>query len=125
MANVVLYIAAAIPILWGISHLIPTHNIVSGFGEISEDNRNIIRMEWIVEGVSLIFIGLIVALVTYIEPIGTVSFYVYCIVALLLAVLATVSFFTGFRINFFAFRLCPLVLSTTCGLIIVALLIQA
>lgn len=124
MATLILYIAAVIPVIWGISHLVPTNNVVSGFGEISEDNRYIIRMEWIIEGVSLIFIGLLVALVTYIEPLSNISFYVYCISAIVLAALALVSFFTGFRIHFLPFRLCPFVLSTACGLITIALLIQ-
>lgn len=121
MADITLYIAAAIPILWGISHLIPTRNVVSGFGDISVDNRHIITMEWIIEGVSLIFIGLLVALVTYIEPLSNLSFYVYCISALALIVLAIVSLFTGYKINFLPFKMCPIVLSLSSVLIVVGL----
>ena len=121
MADITLYIAAAIPILWGISHLIPTKNVVSGFGDISVDNRHIITMEWIIEGVSLIFIGLLVALVTYIEPLSNLSFYVYCISALALIVLAIVSLFTGYKINFLPFKMCPIVLSLSSVLIVVGL----
>ena len=121
MADITLYIAAAIPILWGISHLIPTRNVVSGFGDISVDNRHIITMEWIIEGVSLIFIGLLVALVTYIEPLSNLSFYVYCISALALIVLASVSLFTGYKINFLPFKMCPIVLSLSSVLIVVGL----
>ena len=46
--------------LWGIAHLFATRAVVKGFGEISKDNKKIITMEWIVEGVSLIFIGTLV-----------------------------------------------------------------
>jgi hypothetical protein len=57
---ILIIIGAAITIIWGISHLFPTKSVVKGFGDITADNKNIIAMEWIVEGVSLIFIGIIV-----------------------------------------------------------------
>ncbi len=58
MINIVLLcIGAGLTAIWGIAHLFPTSSVVKGFGEISADNKNIITMEWIVEGVSLIFIG--------------------------------------------------------------------
>jgi len=112
MKNTILYIGAIMPLLWGLSHLFPTKSIVSGFGDISQDNRHIITMEWIIEGVSLIFIGLLVALVTYIDSANSVSFYVYLISVLALLSLATVAFFTGFKIKFLPFRMCPIVLTT-------------
>ena len=56
---VLLYIGAILSFLWGVAHLFPTANVVKGFGEISKDNKNIIAMEWINEGVMLIFIGFI------------------------------------------------------------------
>lgn len=124
MSAIILYIAAALPIIWGISHLLPTKNVVAGFGDISEDNRNIITMEWIIEGVSLIFIGILVALVTYMDPMETIAIYVYYISIIVLFSLALISFFTGFRINFLPFRMCPFVLSTSAVLIITGLMIQ-
>lgn len=57
MANLFFYLAGAITIFWGISHLFPTKKVVKGFGEISVDNKRIITMEWIIEGATLIFIG--------------------------------------------------------------------
>ncbi len=38
---------------WGIVHLLPTRKVVAGLGDTSEDNRNIVRMEWIAEGAFL------------------------------------------------------------------------
>ena len=68
MINQVLaYIGAGFVAFWGIAHLFPTKNVVADFGDISEDNRNIITMEWIVEGVALIFIGALVATVTVVD----------------------------------------------------------
>lgn len=124
MSEVILFIGAALPIIWGISHLVPTKNVVAGFGEISEDNRQIIKMEWIVEGVSFIFIGLLVALITYLDPKSEISFYVYCISSVALFALAIVSFLTGFKVNFLPFRMCPFVLSTAGILIILGLAVQ-
>lgn len=54
--KILVYIGGSLNILWGISHLIPTNNIVQGYGNITTDNRYIIQMEWINEGVTLIFI---------------------------------------------------------------------
>jgi len=113
-AELLIYIGSAMPILWGVAHLFPTRSVVSGFGNISVDNRNIIAMEWVTEGVALIFLGTIVAAVTAIEPRAAVSSAVYLASSGCLVVLAIVSLFTGFRIAFLPFRLCPLIfLSST------------
>ncbi len=105
------------PIFWGAAHLLPTQSIIRGFGDISTDNRNIIAMEWIVEGVALIFIGSLVALVTIIEPENIISTSVYVLSSVVLMVLAAVSLFTGFKIAFLPFRLCPIVMSASATLI--------
>ncbi len=55
--QVALYSGSAFIAFWGIAHLFPTRSVVSGFGGISVDNKRIITMEWIVEGIALIFIG--------------------------------------------------------------------
>ncbi len=105
--QIILYLGAIFTALWGVAHLFPTKNVVRDFGDISEDNRNIITMEWIVEGVALMFIGALVAMVTMIDFTNVVSFAVYRLSALGLVVLAVVSLFTGFKVNFFPFKLCP------------------
>lgn len=53
--------------LWGIAHLMPTTSVVRAFGELSPDNEHIITMEWILEGVALILIGVLVATVTAVD----------------------------------------------------------
>jgi len=119
MSQVLLYLGAILTGIWGISHLIPTKNVVAGFGDISEDNRNIITMEWIVEGVSLIFIGALVAILTYIGPFGGLPRAAYAVVVAGLLALAIVSLFTGFKVKFLPFRLCPFVLTISAVLIFV------
>ena len=54
-AEFLIYIGSALPLFWGISHLFPTKDVVHGFGDISPDNKNIITMEWITEGVAYIY----------------------------------------------------------------------
>ena len=119
MSQVLLYLGAILTGIWGISHLIPTKNVVAGFGDISEDNRNIIMMEWIVEGVSLIFIGALVGVLTYIGPFGGLTRAAYAVIAAGLLALAIVSLFTGFKVKFLPFRLCPFVLTISAALIFV------
>ena len=104
MQTTLLYIGSALTLLWGTAHLFPTRNVVADFGEISTDNRHIITMEWIVEGVALIFIGVLNAGVTIINPMTEVSQWVYSISAGGLLVLALVSLFTGYKVNFIFFK---------------------
>jgi len=110
MINQILaYIGAGFVAFWGIAHLFPTKNVVADFGDISEDNRHIITMEWIVEGVALIFIGALVAMVTIVDPASSVTRAVYWLAVIGLNVLSVVSLFTGFKVNFIPFKLCPVI----------------
>lgn len=105
MQVILLYLGATLTAIWGISHLIPTKNVVAGLGDISDDNRRIITMEWIVEGVSLIFVGALVAVITFIDPTSGVSRAVYIVSTVGLLTLALVSLFTGFKVKFLPFKL--------------------
>jgi hypothetical protein len=116
--QVLLYSGSAFISFWGIAHLFPTKSVVSGFGEISVDNKRIITMEWIIEGIALIFIGSIVAIVTAIDHTSSISLVIYLCSMVVLIVLAIVSFFTGFKISFLPFKLCPVIFITSAVLII-------
>lgn len=101
------YLGAIIVLGWGVAHLFPTKSIVQGVGAISQDNRHILVMEWLVEGVSLIFLGLLVAVVTWVDPNSPVSRIIYWVCFAELNVLSIVSLFTGFKVNLLPFKLCP------------------
>ena len=105
--QILLYLGAFFTLAWGVAHLFPTRSVVEGFGEISKDNERIITMEWIVEGVGLIFIGLLVAVVTMGDRSSMVSRVIYWVCIVELNVLSIVSLFTGFKVNFLPFKLCP------------------
>lgn len=119
--QILAYIGAGFTTLWGIAHLFPTKNVVSDFGDISPDNRHIITMEWIVEGVALIFIGVLVAMVTFVNAASPVSQAVYWLTFIGLNVLSIVSLFTGFKVNFIMFKLCPIIFSGASILILLGI----
>jgi hypothetical protein len=114
---ILLYAGAALTALWGIAHLFPTKAIVKGFGKLSADNKNIITMEWVVEGIFLIFMGVLVASVTFLEPGSAVSLVVYMLTVIALMGMAIVSLFTGFRVDFIPFKLCPVIFTISALLI--------
>jgi hypothetical protein len=116
--QVFFYLSGALSIVWGVAHLLPTKSVVAGFGDISVDNRNIIMMEWIVEGITLIFIGILVVVVTLVDPISEAAVVVFITSASGLVVLALVSLFTGFKVNFLPFKLCPLIFSVSAALLL-------
>jgi len=118
MNQVLLYIAATLIGLWGVAHLFATKGVVAGFGDLTTDNRRIITMEWIVEGVALISTAAFVAAATAIQPEAPVSNAVYVVAISTLVVLAVVSWFTGFKVAFLPFKLCPFLFGVSAVLIV-------
>ena len=119
MDLILLYLGSGLTVLWGVAHIVPTKSVVQGFGEINIDNKRIITMEWITEGFALIFIGVLVATVTFIDPSNVVSTAVYFISVIMLLAMALLSLFTGFKINFLPFKLCPFIFSASAVFIII------
>ena len=124
IGQVLIYVGAAITIIWGVAHLFPTKSVVKGFGDISQDNKHIITMEWIIEGIALIFIGVLVTGASFIGIDHKVSVFVFFSSSIVLIVLAFVSLFTGFKVNFLPFKLCPVFFSASALLIIVGWLMS-
>jgi len=121
--QIYLYLGSVFTLIWGIAHLFPTRAVVNNFGGITGDNRQIITMEWIIEGVFLIFLGVLVAGVTYIDHSSLVSRYIYLSSGVVLIVLAVISLFTGFKVNFLPYRLCPFIFSLSAILIFIGALL--
>lgn len=116
--QILLYLGSALTVIWGVAHLFPTRSVVSGFGEISTDNKQIITMEWIVEGVALIFIGVLVSVVTLIGYETDVARAVFISSSAALVVLALVSLFTGYRVDYLPFKLCPFIFGASAVLVL-------
>ena len=122
--EILIHIGAIMVIFWGIAHLISTMGVIKNFGEISRDNRLIITMEWIMEGLTMIFIGLLIIIITLLGGASNpVSIYVYWISIVMLFIMAIVSLLTGARVNFPPYRLCPIIFTTSAILIIIGILI--
>jgi hypothetical protein len=117
-AKILLYFGSMIVAGWGAAHLLPLRAVVKGFGDISADNRRIVIMEWMTEGISLIFVGILVAVVTGLDSHNRIAHAVYWLSFGLLNVLSIVSLFTGFKNSFIAFKLCPFIFSGSSLLIL-------
>ena len=115
---IALYGASLIAAGWGLAHLVfGTRGVVEGFGDISLDNRRVITMEWIAEGVALLSIAAFVAVPTALGAVPPVSWGVYGVAIATLLVMTVVSLFTGFRIAYLPYRLCPIVFAAAAALI--------
>jgi hypothetical protein len=117
--KILVIIGGSLSILWGISHLIPTTSVVEGFGAISIDNTRIILMEWINEGLTLLFLGILVILVTAFGYGNLKSRrIVYISAATMFIAMAVLSLFTGAQIDFLPYRLCPVIFTVSALLIL-------
>jgi hypothetical protein len=121
MSTALALIAAAITIGWGTAHLFPTRSIVEGFGDIGTENERVITMEWILEGVTLIFAGALTAAITLIgDNTSTTATVAYVATAGLLIVMAAVSFLTAGRNTFVVYRLCAPIFTSSAILLVAA-----
>ena len=118
MRKLLVYLGGLTVMIWGVAHLFPTGNVIKGFGNITADNVLIIRMEWINEGLTLIFMGLLTIICTILNNSETrVIKAVYVLTFSMLLAMSILSLNTGFKINFLPFKLCPLIF-TVSGLLI-------
>ena len=78
-------------------------------------------MEWITEGMTLIFLGLLTVIVTKIETESKLSRIFLLSIAFMLFSMAVLSLFTGFRVDFLPFKLCPLIFSASAILILIGI----
>jgi hypothetical protein len=106
---------------WGVAHLAPTKRVADGFGSITTENRRILIVEWIAEGITHVSLGVLVILITAIEGSGDpASHLVYRVSAGILVVLAGLTTATGARTPIIWFRVCPFVLTGAAILLVLA-----
>ena len=124
MAEVFALAAAGIVFLWGVSHVVPTRQVVAGFGDISEDNRRIITMEWVAEGLSFVFVAVLIVAVTWSgETLEAAEDLVYRVSSGFLVAIGVWTAMTGARTGVIWFKACPVVMSISAGLLIAASLL--
>lgn len=114
--NVLIGAGSAIPIVWGLAHIVPTRAVVAGFGPISVENRRILTMEWVAEGLTLIFLGVLAGiLLVTLGPEDRGARLVFRTVAGMLLVMAGWTGLTGARTPIIPMKLCPVVKSLAAG----------
>ncbi len=116
---VLTYLGCVLPIGWGLAHLFATGSALRSFGDLSTDNLRIMRMEWITEGVALVFTGSLVAVATYIDHSSPITRVVCWMSFGVLNILSVVSIFTGFRHTFIVYKLCPFIFTGSSILILI------
>lgn len=117
-------LGAGVITLWGVAHLMPTRNVVAGFGDLSADNRRIITMEWLAEGLTLCFLGILVFVA--VRTLGADQEATHLVArasAAMLLVMAVLSWATGARTAILPMKLCPYVKTTVALLYLGATLI--
>jgi hypothetical protein len=111
-ATILLYIGSIITIGWGIAHIIAARAVVKGFGDISEDNKKFILMEWVAEGLTLCFIGGLVLLTGILGgTTNSVARIVFRTSAGMLILMAIWTALTGAKTSNIPTKICPFVLT--------------
>jgi hypothetical protein len=124
MTATLAYIAAGIVALWGLAHVIPTRRVLAGFAPISTDNRRIILQEWLAEAFTMWGVATMVIVTTAVGGAeAQVGAWVYRAAAGLLVALATLTAFTGGRTPVVWFKICPILLTGSAILLVVASLL--
>ncbi len=103
------YAGSILLIIWSIIHLVPTRAVLREFGPLDSDNSRQVIMGWLVEGLTLMFVGVMVLLLLiFKEPDNGATFMVMRIVSAYLLVLAFVSYLVGNRTNLLPLKASPL-----------------
>lgn len=124
MAIALASVAAALVALWGVAHAIPTSQVLVDFQPITQDNRRVVLQEWLAEAFAMWGLAAIVVSVTIVGGAGShASQWVYRVVAALLVALAVLTSLTGARTHVIWFKICPVLLTFSAALLLVASLI--
>jgi len=117
--SVLIYAGSLVITVWGVGHLLATRSVVTGFGSISSDNRRIITMEWILEGLALCFLGVLAAsLVASGNSQNSAGRMVLWLCSAMLILMGGVSAATGARTSIGPMRACPIVKGSVAGLLV-------
>ena len=120
MSTTLAYVAAAVVAIWGLAHVIPTRQVVAGFGAISADSRRIITQEWLAEGLAMWGIAAFVISATAAAGSGDLRVWVYRVAAALLVTVGALTAATGARTTVVWFKICPAVMAVAAGLLLAA-----
>jgi hypothetical protein len=120
VADVLAYIAAGLTALWGVAHVVPTSQVVAGFGTITTENRRVLVQEWLAEAITMFGIAAVVIAVTATGGDARVTESVYRVAAGMLVAIGALTAFTGARTPVIWFKICPIVLTSSAVLLLAA-----
>ncbi len=121
---VLLYIGAIIIFAWGAAHIAPVRGVVRGFGDLTTDNRRIITMTWVAEGIALCFVGALVFVTTFVCRADlTCARVVYISSIVMLVVSAAWTALTGARTRIVPMRICPVIKLVVAGLFLLGIVL--
>lgn len=120
LPSVLLFVAAAAVAVWGGMHIVKTRPVVAGFEPLSDDNRYVLKMEWLIEGVALIFVAVLVASATWLLGLDTAgSRLIYGTSIGFLLTMSVVSLFTGAKASPLPYKLCAPIFTSAAVLIFI------
>ena len=124
MREILFHAGAVIIFVWGVVHIISTKSIVLDFKLVDPDKRLILTMEWIAEGLTLCFIGLLVLLTTiFAGSCRSAANSVYISSSVMLFLMSVLSLFTGARTKILPMKICPVIKTLTALMIITGLIL--
>lgn len=123
MAEVLAYLSGAVIALWGISHAVPTRQVVAGFEPTAVDNHRVILQEWLAEAVAMWGLAALVIFVTVVGGDERLLDTVYRVTAAILVAFAGLTAVTGARTRVVWFKVCPVLLTGTAALLVAASLL--
>lgn len=104
------YLGSTLLVIWSIVHLLPTRAVVREFGQMDSDNVRQVIIGWVTEGLTLMFIGVMVLLLLiFKEPDNGATMMIMQITSGYLLVLAFVSYVVGNRTNLLPLSASPLI----------------
>jgi hypothetical protein len=105
-------------LLWGIAHIVPVRSIVRSFEPLTDDNRRILTMEWVAEGLALAFLGMLILAVTgaggRAQPAGRLALGLSAGALLIMAIWTRLP---GARTSIAPIRICPYVKTAAAALV--------
>jgi len=108
--DILIYTGAFLTIAWGIIHSMPNKKIMAAIGKKNWEMQEIVFMEWILEGITLIFIGIIVLLVNAFGECPNIACHiVFRASAAMLATMATWTLIIGAITSFRPLKICPFI----------------
>ena len=121
MAAILACVAGAVVAVWGVLHAVPTRRFLAGFAPITPDNRRIVVQEWLAEAFTMWGVAAVAFAATAAGgPDGDARVWVYRITAGLLIALGGLTALTGARTGVIWFKVCPVLLAGSAGLLLAA-----